>query len=291
MSYFFEVSEFGKNYRLGIIDRAIMFGLYPIFKLHHWFYYGSNLKKVLARLVFNLLPKNKCLNIDCYSVSLRRNFKLPVWLVPDHLTSLREIFWTQAYKLESSWTPTSLIDAGANVGYASLYLATQYGIKKILAIEANSNLIPKLQYVTKILIDFGIDIRIANGALVGRTRKLAFEVCENSRDSSFGNATKMGTKTMTVDGYRLNDWRNRLNFSEMDFEKNRLFKIDIEGAEFEVLEEDREAFSGAQYLIAEVHGETLIRNQFAVSLSSTFNIDKRIITPACETVEVLYASN
>ena len=204
---------------------------------------------------------------------------------------MREIFWTQAYKLESSWTPTSLIDAGANVGYASLYLATQYGIKKILAIEANSNLIPKLQYVTKILIDFGIDIRIANGALVGRTRKLAFEVCENSRDSSFGNATKMGTKTMTVDGYRLNDWRNRLNFSEMDFEKNRLFKIDIEGAEFEVLEEDREAFSGAQYLIAEVHGETLIRNQFAVSLSSTFNIDKRIITPACETVEVLYASN
>ncbi len=290
MAYFSEVSEFGKTYKLGIIDQTLMFSLYPVFKLHHWFYYGSNFKKSLARTFFNLLPRDRPLNIKCYSVCLKTNFELPVWFVPDNLTSLREIFFSNAYKLDRNWMPTNLVDAGANVGYASLYFATQYGVKRILAIEANSKLIPKLQYVADILKNIQIDLRIANGALVGRTRQLAFEVCENSRDSSLGSVASPGVKTITVEGFQLNDWLDRLNFAKKDFEKNFLFKVDIEGAEFEIIDDDQDAFFRAKYLIAEVHGEMPRRNKFADKLATIFNIHKRITTPGYPTVEVLYAS-
>ncbi len=290
MGYFSEVSGFQKHYKLGILDWAILYFLYPVFKMHHWFYYGSIIEKNISRLFFSLLPSNQCLKIQCYSPSLGRKFSLPIWFVPDHLTSLLEIFWNHSYKLEVGWTPICLVDAGANIGYSSLYLATQCGVKRILAIEANSTLIPKLKYIADILKNHSIDLRIADGALVGQSRTLVFEVHENSRDSSMQTIGPKGTQRITIQGYKLTEWQERLGFSKKDLEQNRLFKIDVEGAEYEIIEQDKEAFLNAHYLIAEVHGAQDKRNQFASELPTKFNIQKRLTTPACDTVEVLYAS-
>lgn len=99
-----------------------------------------------------------------------------------------------------------------------------------------------------------------------------------------------GVQRISIQGYKLIQWHERVGFSKEDFDQNLLLKIDVEGAEYEIIEHDIEVFAGARYLIAEVHGDQEKRNQFTKTMPTKFNILKRVVTPACDTAEVLYAS-
>lgn len=290
MAYFSQLRKFEEHYRPKSMARLKLRLLYPIFKLHFWFYYGSALKRSVARSIFQILPKKYCVKIECFSPILQRYYEIPLWFIPDHLSSFQEIFWSPAYVLETNWRPKCLIDAGANVGYASLYFAVHHDIKTILAIEANPALYPKLELTAQILKTIGVDIRLANGALVGHSRSLEFQINENSRNSSIEPQGR-AVKTTHIDGRRLEEWKSQLSFKNEDLKTNCLFKIDIEGAEYEVLKEDNQVFTDIQYLIAEIHGEQLKRDVFVRSLAENLLILSRTTTPACDTVEVLFGKS
>ncbi|MCM2278133.1 MAG: FkbM family methyltransferase [Oligoflexia bacterium] len=292
MSYFTEVKKLEAAYALKPLDRAKLLALYPVFKLHYWFDHGTALRKAVARFAFESILKGVAVRIALFSTFHRKYVRVPLWLVPDHLTSFREIFWYHGYALDPGWKPTSLIDAGANIGYASLYFAFHHPIRSILAIEANPRLFAKLGEIARVISGLGVDIRVAKGALVGIPRKLLFQIRSNSRDSSVGaSGDSFGSGSLgaiEVDGRRLADWKSSLGFKPDEFSGECLLKIDVEGSEYEILEQDPEVFRGPAYLIGEIHGEQARRDGFAAELSSQVSISKRITTPACATVEVLY---
>jgi len=180
-----------------------------------------------------------------------------------------------------------VIDAGANLGYATLYFAMHNPVERILAIEANENLAKKLGVTAASARTMGVDVRVALGAVLGRSRKVSFSVRENSRDSSLSELIE--GKEVSVEGLRLSEWIERSGFKDGDFRRRNLLKIDVEGAEYEILAEDPQAFSYANYLVGEIHGPSSERDKFVGQLGTSFSPGERIVNSACHTVEVLYA--
>ena len=54
------------------------------------------------------------------------------------LQSVREIFFAEAYRLPFNHRPRILVDLGANIGLASVWLSQTYGSEIVLAVEADS---------------------------------------------------------------------------------------------------------------------------------------------------------
>lgn len=69
------------------------------------------------------------------------NVKHPIHFKPKSIDvyTIIEIFGLDCYNLSLNFTPRLIIDAGANIGLASVYLANKYPEAKIIAIEPESN--------------------------------------------------------------------------------------------------------------------------------------------------------
>jgi len=59
------------------------------------------------------------------------------WVRPNttDLATLLQIYWDREYEFEIARNPGVIIDAGANVGYSTLYFATRYPKARIIAVE------------------------------------------------------------------------------------------------------------------------------------------------------------
>jgi FkbM family methyltransferase len=153
------------------------------------------------------------------------------------LASHEEIFEHQIYNFFSATAAPVIIDAGANIGLASIYFHRAYPTSRITAIESD----PAIQIVLcKNLKSFGAtNVEVIHGAAWDRHGDLRF-----SQDHADAGRLSDHGETI-VPGIRL---RDLIEGQHID-----LLKMDIEGAETRVLADCEGAIGGVQRMFVEYH--------------------------------------
>lgn len=148
----------------------------------------------------------------------------------------KEIFKAEIYKIELGNTRPKIIDAGAYLGLSTLYFKNLYPNSEILAFEPNPNIFPLLE--ENIEINNLKDVTLENIALGKKNATRDFHI-DSSDSHSFStssfikNAWSGEQKTIPIQVIvkKLSEYIN----NDID-----LLKMDIEGAEKEVLEDLKE---------------------------------------------------
>lgn len=172
--------------------------------------------------------------------------KAPLFLRPrtSDLAVFSEIFLKRLYDVRVPTEPATIIDAGANVGLASTFLANRFPEARIFALEPfaanltllkrNTSYYPNVQCIEAALWKEDGFVKIegeAERAWGAQAKELA--------DSELGGQPSLSVNTA------LSKW----NIQTVD-----IFKIDIEGSEKEVFNADPEAWlPRVKILIIEIH--------------------------------------
>ena len=187
---------------------------------------------------------------------------------------LSEIFKEQIYKFESGNPAPLIIDCGANIGMSVIYFKQLFPASEIIAFEPEKKIFGYLQRNTDTLGLKGV--QLVNKAVWKEKTTLQFssEGADGSRISSIGNIE--GEKPVyNVEAVKLSDYIRR------DVE---LLKLDIEGAELEVLKEVEPKLGLVKRMFIEYHApaegaqelDTLLsilkRNNFRYYIDSSFRM-------------------
>ena len=150
-------------------------------------------------------------------------------------------------KLDESIT---LLDLGANVGvFPTLLSNFGFKIKKYVAVEYNTKTYYRLG--VNITSNYDFDYRLLNMAVVGYARSVpASNTMGNTGENIFKENTKSESKQV-MRGITLDELYNEF-FDNSDI--IQLMKIDIEGAEYEIFEnENYNMIKNCKYLLMEIH--------------------------------------
>lgn len=165
----------------------------------------------------------------------------PLQLVdgPSFYYAYREIWQKRCYEFAATSQQPLIIDAGANVGLSVLFFKSLYPQSRIVAFEPDPAVFRVLEANVR---TFGLtDVVLINEALAAREGVLRF----HSEGADGGRL---------VDGADANDIQvPATRLSPYLSEPVDLLKIDIEGAETDVLIECRERLAGVRHLFAEFH--------------------------------------
>jgi len=167
------------------------------------------------------------------------------------LDTLLEIGIEDEYGLADQIPAKTIVDLGASVGLATLRLLSSHPEAEVLAVEADPILIPRLQANVA-----GLPVTVVHAAVSGEEGERTFY---RSDLDSWGNSldnTEDSQEAVRVPARKLASLLDGAGIERVD-----LLKMDIEGAEWEVLQEgppDR-----VEAIVGEVHGrddepETLI---------------------------------
>jgi len=158
-----------------------------------------------------------------------------------YLPTLQEIWENQIYKFNANNDSPFIIDCGANIGLSVIYWKYLYPKSKIIAFEPDPEIFKLLQHNVEVF-DFE-DVDLRPYAVWSSYTKLIFQP-DNSvggRLIEEGNSPKL----IDVKTYRLKDILNQ----NID-----MLKIDIEGAETEVLLDCKEKLTFVDKVFVEYHG-------------------------------------
>jgi len=159
---------------------------------------------------------------------------------PELLYSLKEIFIDEIYKIRFDKADPYIIDCGANIGLSIVYFKQNFPESKIDAFEADESNFRLLQRNVSNLPG----VSIFNKA-----------VWKDNTEISFASTGTLSSKIVTdpkddsskkIEAIRLRDYLNK----PID-----LLKLDIEGAEYEVLRDCSEKLSIVKNLFIEYHGK------------------------------------
>lgn len=167
---------------------------------------------------------------------------------------LNEIFLEKVYEQNFGPKPY-IIDCGANIGLSVIYFKQ---IAPDAIIEAYEPDIQNYTLLKKNVTSFGLQqVNLHNKAIWKEEKVLKFEA-DGQMSSKIGNELSGEKKMVDVDAVRLKDKLTRT----VDF-----LKIDIEGAEYEVLNDAKENLSNVKSMFFEYHGTYAQNNQLVELLS------------------------
>ena len=158
------------------------------------------------------------------------------------VASYYEIFTEEVYAFRTSNKAPYIIDCGANIGLSVLYFKRRFPSALILAFEPD----PGIFAILKSNLASGnmMDIEIRNKAVWVENSTIRFLV-EGGESGRIVNAENADSKkVVSVGTQSLKELLNR----KVDF-----LKIDIEGAEYEVLQDCREQLRWVEHLFVEYH--------------------------------------
>jgi FkbM family methyltransferase len=161
-----------------------------------------------------------------------------------HRHSLREIFLEEVYKFTACNTQPRIIDCGANIGLSVIYFKRLYPGAKVIAFEPDADIYRKLN---ENLLMFGLhDVMVYEKAVWNANTNLKFHAA-----GSLSGAVQSDIQTAetnqsfkNVKAIRLSEWLN---------EPTDFLKIDIEGAEFEVLTDCETKLGNVSNIFIEYH--------------------------------------
>lgn len=158
--------------------------------------------------------------------------------------TLRQVFMNIRYDMDLPFRPKTILDGGANVGYASVFFAQKYPEAEILSVEPDSSNFKMIQRNIKSYQN----IKALQSAIWGSSTHLkiknpemeswAFEVVEaDAKEAGAFQAFSVGALI------------ERMHWKTID-----ILKLDIEGAEMSVFQQNYEAWlPKVKLLIIELH--------------------------------------
>ena len=180
-------------------------------------------------------------------VRLSPGLKVSYRLNRGDLQALREVIFEEAYRPAQAPVAGVLLDLGANIGLTSLWLWKRFGFSKVIAIEPDDDNLAILRENFRLN---GVPGTVVKG-LVGPGGSTALFA-----PNDHAILGRVGTVGVAVDVVDL----NRL----LKDESVGLVKIDIEGAEQDLVSGNLGWLDNVQAIIAELH-PGLIDGEFVVS--------------------------
>jgi FkbM family methyltransferase len=156
------------------------------------------------------------------------------------LGGINEIFGNRQYDFNSKMRSPKIIDCGANIGLSVIFFKNLYPEARVIAFEAD----PLIAEVGKKNIkEFELsDVEFHNKVVWYEDSEIEFKI-EGGYSGRIQLPEDTG-KTVKVPAVRLKDFLD----SKIDF-----LKIDIEGAEYEVIKDCAENLSNVDFLFLEYH--------------------------------------
>jgi FkbM family methyltransferase len=150
-----------------------------------------------------------------------------------------EIFVKEIYHFKSAEVSPFIIDCGSNIGLSVIYFKSLFPSSSIIAFEPDKNI---FQILKKNVESLSLhNIQLQENAIWKSDEELSF-VSQGGLSGSIADSGQ--TKTVKVKGLRL---KNLLD-KKVDF-----LKIDIEGAEYEVLKDCAAELKNVRNLFVEYH--------------------------------------
>lgn len=158
----------------------------------------------------------------------------------------RQVFLEQEYAITARLpaAPDSIVDAGANIGLASAWLAERFPQARIWAVEPDAGNFELLERNTR-----AYGVRCVRGALWHRDEPLDLDT--GLAEWAFQVRPAGAPAPGRVDGWRVATFLERHGLARV-----ALLKLDIEGAEHEVLGDAPAWIGRVDAIVAELH-ETL----------------------------------
>ena len=170
---------------------------------------------------------------------------------PEELQALtKEIFTDEEYRVELKKSHPLIIDCGSHIGLSLLYFKKVYPQAKIISFEPDPVNFEILQQNIAANKLTGVSsVNVALAAQNGTVILYSSDKQTSENDWSWGNTTvpafKSGNVQKTVQGVKLSSYLN---------DRVDLIKMDIEGAELEVLQEIEPQLNRVNQIILEYHG-------------------------------------
>lgn len=173
-----------------------------------------------------------------------RGSRDPVWLRPasTDVSTMKEIFLERDYEFEIGAPVQVIVDAGANIGLASVFFARKYPLARIIAIEPEAGNFALLQRNTQCYPR----VTPLKAALWGSTGEIA--VLDPGRGAHGFITMASGDAVERVPAISIPDLLATHGIDRID-----LLKIDIEGAEKEVFESSAGWIDRISVVVAELH--------------------------------------
>lgn len=171
---------------------------------------------------------------------LFRGKKLLIHDVASFELGKNELFVNEMYIFENKSSDPYIIDCGANMGMSIIYFKSLYPNSTILAFEADKKIFEVLKTNVE---SYGFTgVTLENKAVWNSSELLNF-VTDGGAGGRLGFEDKISSQV--VHGVRLKEY---LNAKKVDF-----LKIDIEGAEYEVLLDCKNDLKNVDRLFIEYH--------------------------------------
>ncbi|MCC5929017.1 MAG: FkbM family methyltransferase [Cyclobacteriaceae bacterium] len=207
--------------------------------INNWFSFWKYYYKIKNK------GSDKC---DIFYPEMKDDISLE--LPPGMMATFDEVFLRQVYKLGdySSKSPV-IIDAGANVGYFSLYAFSKFPNSRIIAFEPISKNLTLLHKHAALNPKY--DLTIDENAVFGHQTTLTMSYVDNDLYTTGASVfeRKNTDALLEVQAISLADIFKKYQLDTVD-----LVKLDCEGAEFDILYNcPDEIFAKIKYLTIEVH--------------------------------------
>lgn len=159
------------------------------------------------------------------------------------LQVVREVFISEDYAAEPPVSPTVIVDLGANIGVSVIYFKLRFPDASVVAVEPDPATYALLERNTASLSG----VRTVNAAATPKTGATRLHVAPDRWASSMV-AQQPGGSPISVPGLTLDDLLDRMGIDEV-----HVMKIDVEGAEAEILAASPDALARVRFLIGELH--------------------------------------
>lgn len=162
----------------------------------------------------------------------------------------REVWGSHCYYIDLEENVSKIIDIGAHIGLATLYFAKQFPVAKIEAYEPNPVVLPLLEKnIFENFLDERVTIHPQAVTLVGGSAVLYHESMSSDwqMNANLLGATWVGQPlpSQTV--------IESVSLAEVIGEGADIVKIDVEGAEHELLQCHSMIFGAVKHLLVEYH--------------------------------------
>jgi FkbM family methyltransferase len=148
------------------------------------------------------------------------------------------------YNFNIPFTPTTIIDGGANIGLASVYFAHRYPGASIVAVEPSQE---NFHVVEKNIVGC-TKVKAKLGGIWNDSKHLAI-VNATDNDNAFMVEEVDASAAGSIPAYSIGSIMQEMNWSTID-----VLKLDIEGSEKEVFEKNYERWlPHTKMIIIEVH--------------------------------------
>ncbi len=167
---------------------------------------------------------------------------------PQTFWTLYEIFHAQAYRPALNLRPRVIVDVGANIGLASLYLYGLYPRARFICIEPDASSVDLLR---RNLEQNGVEHVVVASVISGGGGEVEFH-----RHRACSEYSSLRPTSFPADQYDVTPAQSRTLGSvlvEQGVERVSILKIDVEGAEFEILAQSSAVVSGSDYVMGEFH--------------------------------------